>query len=74
MSDDAAYRSEATRLVEMMPMRVVVQREGDRWLATMPGWQLPATGLLCEGASEQEALDALHDRMRAYWMKENSDE
>ena len=60
-------RSEVVEHVVLMPMKIKTQWEGDKLLAVMPGWSLPAGGLMVEASNTAEALAKLEHRMREYW-------
>lgn len=62
-----ARRGEAMEMVVPMPMLIKAQWEQGELVAVMPGWQLPATGLLVKGANMMDALDKLSNRMVDYW-------
>ena len=60
-------RSEVVEHIVLMPMRIKTQWEGDKLVAVMPGWSLPAGGLMVEANNTAEALAKLEGRMREYW-------
>ena len=60
-------RSEVVEHVVLMPMKIKTQWEGDKLVAVMPGWSLPAGGLMVEANNTADALEKLEHRMREYW-------
>ena len=52
--------------VVMMPMMINVQREGDRFVAALPAWQLPIDNLVTS-SSYTMAVEMLQERMRRHW-------
>lgn len=54
---DALDRSRAHRSLIRMPIPVDLQRDGKKWLASMPGWSMPI--LLAEGETQEQAIDQL---------------
>ena len=60
-------RSEVVEHVVLMPMKIKTQWEGGKLVAVMPGWSLPAGGLMVESDRMSDALNKLDRKMREYW-------
>jgi hypothetical protein len=59
-------RSKVFETVINIPMQVKFQKEGDKWVAVLPGYVLP-TNTVVEGDSLEHAFALLRLKMAKHW-------